>query len=119
VAASERYQRSLSLIESLDTRMVQSRRSLEPLAEQIASLGGALQSAIADQRAKSEALVGLTHDRALAENQLGVVASGIRLLSEVPEPPISANEARVGDCAQRNPDSGSERGSTAANGARI
>ena len=100
VAASERYQRSLSLIESLDTRMVQSRRSLEPLAEQIASLGGALQSAIADQRAKSEALVGLTHDRALAENQLGVVASGIRLLSEVPEPPISANEARVGDCAQ-------------------
>lgn len=100
VAASERYQRSVSLIESLDTRLVQSRRSLEPLSDQIAALGAALQSAIIDQRAKSEALVRLTHELALAKNRLGVVESGIRRLGEVLEAPISESESRVAESEQ-------------------
>ena len=37
----------------------------------------------------------LIRDRALAQNQQTVVASGVRRLSEVPEAPISANESRV------------------------
>jgi DNA repair exonuclease SbcCD ATPase subunit len=98
LVASQRYQRSNSVIESLQAQLTQSPGLLEPLTEQIESLRTALESASHEQRAKSDALVRLTADHATELKRLSTVRESLQRLSLVPETTLSALEARANEC---------------------
>jgi exonuclease SbcC len=95
IAAYERYQQSVSLIDSLAKRLTQAQADLVGVEEHIASLTTSLQTSVADQREKSERAVALEGNRRRAQRQLEAVTAGLAALNLVSEESVDQSKGRV------------------------
>jgi exonuclease SbcC len=95
LAASERYQRFVSVMSSLEARVVLTKQSVLPLQEHIASLSKALATANEDHRVVSADLVRVTSGCNAVRVQLAEVRKAIGNLSHVPESALEALDVRV------------------------
>jgi hypothetical protein len=95
VAASERYQRSVSIISSLEARAVLAKQSVVPMQEHILSLSTLLAIANEDYRVQSAELVRVTAGCNTLRAQLNEVRNAIRSLSQAPESALYSQDARA------------------------